>query len=259
MTRAILLFFLCGCVAAKAQIRVGKLVIKPHETFVLDSTDILVADSLIMLDSSNIRLNNLKTQNFIRARVAVFGKNCRIDGRGIGGVKGTNGTSGLTPIGPCRDGIDGRNGMRGLSGGAGVNLFLYIDEIRLNGRLIINLSGGNGGDGGDGGHGGGGGPGTRQCRGGNGGKGGDGGAGGDGGRGGTLTVGGNDVAATKTLIGTVLLIRNGGGSFGYGGLAGAGGAAGLGPIRNHGTDGHNGVDGAYGHPGERGTVLFEEP
>lgn len=259
MTRAMVMFFLCGCVAAKAQIRVNKLVIEPHQTFMLDSTDILVADSLIMMDSSRIRLNALKAENFIRARVAVFGKHCRIDGRGIGGNRGTDGTSGLTPIGPCRDGVAGRNGLRGLSGGPGVNLFLYIDEIHINGRLIINLAGGNGGDGGDGGHGGGGSPGTRQCRGGDGGRGGNGGAGGDGGRGGTLTIGGKDVVIAKALIGGVLLIRNGGGSFGYGGLSGAGGAAGLGPNRNHGAEGQRGIDGAYGHPGERGTVLFEAP
>lgn len=259
MTRAIVMLFLCGCVVAKAQIRVSKLVIRPHETFVLDSTDILVADSLIMMDSSHIRLNTLKAQNFIRTRVAVFGRNCRIEGKGMPGKRGTDGASGVTPLGPCRDGMPGRNGLRGLSGGPGVNLFLYIDEIQIKGRLIINLAGGNGGDGGDGGEGGGGSAGTTQCRGGDGGNGGNGGAGGDGGRGGTLTIGGRDAVRAKAMIGSLLVIRNNGGSFGYGGLWGAGGAAGLGPNRNHGAEGQRGVDGAYGHPGESGTVLFEEP
>ena len=259
MTRAIALVFLCSCYAAYSQVHVSKLVIGPHETYEMDSTDILVADSLIMMDSSRIKLNRLRAENFIRTRVAIFGRNCRIEGKGMPGKKGADGTSGLTPIGPCRDGIPGRNGIRGLSGGPGVNLFLYIDKIHLNGKLIINLAGGNGGDGGDGGHGGSGSPGTNQCNGGEGGAGGNGGAGGDGGRGGTLTIGGRDAIITKALIGTVIIVRNNGGSFGYGGLSGAGGAEGLGPGKKDGTPGQRGVDGAYGRPGEGGTILFEEP
>jgi hypothetical protein len=260
MTRAIAVALLCGILfSSHAQIRVGKLIIGPRETYVLDSTDILVADSLIMMDSSRIRLNRLKAENFIRARVAIIGQNCRIDGRGVPGKKGMDGTPGLTPIGPCRDGVAGRNGLRGLSGGPGVNLFLYIDKLQLNGKLIVNLGGGNGGDGGDGGHGGGGSPGTNQCRGGDGGKGGNGGFGGDGGRGGTLTIGGRDASMTKALIGSLLIVRNNGGSFGYGGLSGAGGLAGSAPAGNSGTRGQRGIDGQYGRPGEAGTVLFEKP
>ena len=260
MTRAMVVLILCaiGC-SSHAQIHVSKLVVRPHETYVLDSTDILVADSLIMMDSSCITLNRLKAENFIRSQVAIFGQNCRIDGRGMPGKKGVGGTSGLTPIGPCRDGVAGRNGLRGLSGGPGVNLFLYIDKIQIDGSLIINLAGGSGGDGGDGGHGGGGSPGTNQCRGGNGGKGGNGGAGGDGGHGGMLTIGGRDAVQIKALIGNMLIVRNNGGSFGYGGLSGAGGLAGSAPARHSGKRGQRGTDGLYGRPGEGGTVSFEDP
>jgi len=243
----------------QAQVRVSKLVIQPHEVFELDSTAILVADSLVMMDSSRIRLNGLRSENFIRANVAVFGQHCTIDGRGIHGKKGTNGAHGQTPIGPCRDGTPGRNGLRGLSGGPGINLFLYIDKIHISGQLIVDLSGGNGGDGGDGGDGGGGSPGTQHCYGGDGGDGGNGGTGGDGGRGGVLTVGGRDAVITRALLGTLLVVKNGGGSFGYGGISGAGGPAGLGPGRRHGKPGRGGEDGAYGRPGDSGTVLFEEP
>lgn len=258
MSRAIVSIILCCCLSAQAQVRVSKLVIRPHEVFTLDSTDILVADSLIMMDSSRLKLNGLKAENFIRTNVAVFGKNCIIDGRGVAGKKGTDGTPGLTPIGPCRDGVPGRNGLRGLSGGSGINLFLYIDKIHLNGKLIIDLAGGDGGDGGNGGEGGGGSAGTQHCNGGDGGKGGNGGSGGDGGRGGTLTIGGRDAVITKALIGNVLIVKNNGGSFGYGGINGAGGHAGLGPNRKHGNPGEKGRDGLYGRPGDSGAVLLEE-
>lgn len=258
MTRPILILIWCCCFSVQAQVRVSKLVIKSHQTFYLDSTDILVADSLIMMDSSRIRLNGLKAENFIRTNVAIFGEFCVIDGKGVAGKKGTDGTAGLTPVGPCRDGVPGRNGLRGLSGGAGSNLFLYIDKIHVNGRLIIDLSGGNGGDGGNGGEGGGGSPGTHHCNGGDGGNGGNGGSGGDGGSGGILTIGGRDAVITRALIGNALIIKNNGGSFGYGGMSGAGGHAGLGPNRKNGTSGMNGRDGLYGRPGNSGTVLLEE-
>ncbi|MEX2235654.1 MAG: hypothetical protein WD824_26085 [Cyclobacteriaceae bacterium] len=258
MARAIVILFWCCCITAQAQVRVNKLVIQPHETFYLDSTDILVADSLIMMDSSRIKLNGLKAENFIRTNVAIIGNYCRIDGRGVPGKKSADGTAGLTPIGPCRDGVAGRNGLRGLSGGSGTNLFLYIDKIHIKGKLIIDLSGGNGGDGGNGGEGGGGSPGTHHCNGGEGGNGGNGGAGGDGGRGGVLTIGGRDAVISKASLGNLLIVKNNGGSFGYGGICGAGGQAGLGPNRKNGKAGDKGTDGLYGRPGDSGTVLLEE-
>lgn len=258
MIRVLIVLFCFFSLATQGQVRVSKLVIEPHETFFLDSTDILVADSLIMMDSSRIRLNGLKAENFIRTNVAIFGKHCIIDGRGVPGKHGVDGTAGLTPIGPCRDGVPGRNGLRGLSGGSGINLFLYIDKIHVKGKLIINLSGGSGGDGGNGGEGGGGSPGTHHCNGGDGGTGGNGGSGGDGGRGGVLTIGGRDAVITRALIGNLLIVKNNGGSFGYGGISGAGGPSGLGPSRKHGRAGEKGRDGLYGRPGDSGTVLLEE-
>jgi len=258
MTRGIVLLFWCCCFSVQGQVRLSKLVIQSHKTFFLDSTDILVVDTLIMMDSSRIKLNGLKAENFIRAHVANFGTNCWIDGTGVPGKKGTDGASGSTPIGPCRDGFAGKNGLGGLSGGSGINLFLYIDKIQIKGKLIIDLSGGNGGDGGNGGEGGSGSPGTQHCNGGDGGRGGNGGLGGDGGRGGLLTIGGRDGEIIWALIGNLLAVRNGGGSFGYGGVCGVGGQAGLGPNRKNGRDGGKGADGLYGRPGDGGAVLLEE-
>jgi hypothetical protein len=259
MTKAFVILFSCCFISVGAQVRLSKLVIRPYETYTLDSTDILVTDSLIMMDSSCLKLNGLKAENFIRTTVAVFGRGCRIDGRGVNGNRGTHGTAGLTPIGPCRDGVPGRNGLRGLTGAPGISLFLYIDKIHVNGKVVIDLSGGNGGDGGNGGEGGGGSPGTYHCYGGDGGKGGNGGSGGDGGNGGVLTIGGRDAIITKALINNLLIVRNNGGSFGYGGISGAGGPAGLGPNRKSGNAGKKGADGPFGRPGNSGTVLFEEP
>ncbi len=259
MSRVPLLFFLLYCFGVQAQVRVSKLVIRPHEVYTMDSTDILVADSLIMMDSSTIRLNGLKSENFIRTNVAIFGNHCVIDGRGINGKRGVDGAHGQTPAGPCRDGSSGRNGLRGLSGGAGTNLFLYIDNIQIKGKLTIDITGGNGGDGGYGGEGGGGSPGTQHCYGGEGGSGGNGGVGGDGGRGGVLTIGGRDAIIVRALVGNVLTVAQNGGSFGYGGIRGAGGQPGLGPGKKHGRTGPNGKDGSYGRPGDAGTILFEEP
>ncbi len=259
MSRVAFLFFFCCCLGVEAQVRVSKLVIKPHEVYIMDSTDILVADSLVMMDSSTIRLNGLKSENFIRTNVAIFGNHCVIDGSGINGKRGSDGVNGQTPAGPCRDGSPGRNGLKGLSGGSGTDLFLYIDKIQIKGKLTIDLSGGDGGDGGNGGEGGGGSPGTQHCYGGEGGSGGNGGMGGDGGRGGVLTIGGRDAIIVRALVGNVLTVKQNGGSFGYGGIRGAGGQPGLGPGRKHGRSGPNGNDGSYGRPGDGGTILFEEP
>lgn len=240
-----------------AQVRFEKLVIRPREVYTLTPSDIIVSDTLIMMDSSCIRLNNLKTENYIRAQVVIIGKHCRIDGRGTNGKKGTNGVTSLAPSGPCQNGAPGRNGGRGLDGTAGLNLFLYIDQLDAIGSLIIDLSGGNGGDGGNGGTGAGGTPGTKYCSGGNGGNGGSGGGGGNGGHGGTLMLGGKDAASIKALIGNAVAVYSKGGTFGYGGLAGYGGGAGLGPVRNNGRSGTPGVSGTNGKPSTNGTVLFE--
>src|SRR5687767_14059499 len=90
-----------------AQVRVSKLVIKSHDTYTLDQSDILVADTLVMMDSSRLVLNKLKTENFIRAKVALFGSYCVIDGKGVTGQAGREGRHGLSYNGPCRDGLPG--------------------------------------------------------------------------------------------------------------------------------------------------------
>jgi hypothetical protein len=257
MVRALCFFICTTAVSSFAQIRVEKLVVRPNQIYNVAPSDIIVADTLVMMDSSRLRLNALKGENYIRAHVAIIGNNCVIDGKGTNGKRGSNGTGGNTLVGPCVDGANGRNGGRGLDGTPGLDLFLYIDTLNLTGSLTIDLSGGNGGDGGNGGIGGGGSPGTMHCNGGDGGNGGNGGAGGNGGRGGTLTLG-DDGGAIRALIGDKLTIYNKGGSFGYGGISGYGGPAGLGPDRRNGKAGSPGNDGPDGQPASNGTVLFED-
>jgi hypothetical protein len=210
------------------------------------------------MDSARIILNGQKKENYIRARVAIIGNRCVIDGHGINGKPGVNGSAGETPIGPCQHGGAGKNGMQGLSGASGTNLFLYIDKLKSTGSLIIDLSGGNGGDGGNGGEGGGGSPGTNHCNGGDGGNGGNGGTGGNGGAGGTLILGGEDRDRVRAVIGEGLAIRNKGGSFGYGGTSGYSGPAGLGPKKRNGKGGMPGQDGRHGKSGNIGNVVFED-
>ena len=241
-----------------AQIRISKLVVSKGETYSMIGSDILVADTLVMKDSSRIVLNPLRAENFIRTSVAIFGNHCFIDGNGINGKAGPKGNPGKSPIGPCQNATSGRNGARGLDGTPGINLFLYIDQLKSIGNLTILLSGGNGGDGGDGGPGGGGSPGTTHCFGGNGGNGGNGGAGGNGGNGGVLTLGGKDKTNVRALLGDSLIVQTGGGTFGYGGTAGYAGPPGLGPGKRNGKPGVPGKEGPHGRPGNTGTILFED-
>jgi len=234
-----------------------KLVIGPNETFSLGESDILVADTLVMMDSSRLLLNSLKSENYIRAQVAIFGNNATIDGKGFSGKDGRDGQNGDTPLGPCRSGTDARNGGGGLDGASGVNLFLYFETMTVRNKMIIDLSGGNGGNGGDGGIGGGGGPGTIHCKGGDAGNGGNGGDGGSGGRGGILTVSCARCSDVRTLVGKHVVLRNRGGSFGFGGRAGYPGAPGIAPNRNNGAKGIGGKDGQTGKSGERGALNFD--
>jgi hypothetical protein len=243
---------------ASAQIRINKLLIKPKEVFEFGSSDIIVADTLVMMDSSKIVLNGLKSENYLRSKVAIIGKNCWISGKGINGKDGYNGSKGKTFNGPCQPGGPARNGARGLDGGPGINLFLYLDQIIVNGALVIDLSGGNAGDGGEGGEGGGGSPGTLHCNGGNGGKGGDGGAGGNGGRGGNLTFVGSDQVMVRMMLGSQIIVNTIGGNRGYGGMPGIGGAPGLGPSKKHGKPGLKGTPGERGRSGDNGVIQFEQ-
>lgn len=257
MKRALYLLLIVSS-PALAQVRVDKLVIGAGETYYVRNTDIIVADTLIMMDSSRIVLNKLRDENYLRARVAIVGDRCVIDGRGVAGSAGRDGAPGTSPAGPCMTGTKGRNGGRGLDGKPGVHLFIYFDSLTVDGRLTIDLSGGNGGDGGDGGQGGGGSPGTRHCKGGSGGPGGNGGDGGNGGHGGNLTVGGDHVETIRLQLRAGVTVLNKGGSFGYGGIAGYGGAPGLGPGGKNGSTGPGGTDGDHGQPASNGTVLFDE-
>jgi hypothetical protein len=243
--------------ALVAQVRVSKLVVKKNEVYELGQTDILVADSLIMMDSSRIILNKLKAENYIRADVAIFGNACIIDGSGINGKAGRKGRDGETPIGPCKDGSHGRPGAKGLDGVHAVNLFLYFNHLQIKGKVLINLTGGHGGNGGNGGSGGGGSPGTVHCNGGNGGNGANGALGGNGGDGGTLTLNCTSCPATTELINTKIFLYNAGGSFGFGGIAGYEGPAGLGPSRRNGIKGRIGIDGVNGKSGNKGSLKFD--
>ncbi len=241
-----------------AQVRVAKLVIKPKEVFTLGQSDILVADTLIMMDSSTLVLNRLKTENFLRVKVARFGNQCTIDGSGIDGKPGRNGIPGVTPIGPCMKGSDGKDGTRGLDGTKGINLFMYLEKVTITGRLTIDLSGGKGGNGGNGGNGGGGSPGTLHCFGGDGGNGGTAGPGGNGGNGGVLTITVPLPQAMRDLIGEKkLVVVNAGGGQGASGIGGYHGGAGLGPAKKNGKDGQPGGYNKYGIVGENGDLIIE--
>lgn len=240
-----------------SQVRVGTLVIKPNEVFELGGSDIIVADTLIMMDSSTIRLNKLKRDNYIRAQIAYIGSGCRIDGRGVDGAAGRDGQNGDSASGPCRDGHHARAGGKGLDGGSGNNLYLYFEQLYLTGHVEIDLSGGLGGRGGNGGDGGGGSPGTVHCSGGDGGNGGNGGPGGNGGNGGILTVNCSRCPDVRALISKQMTFRSSGGHFGFGGRRGYAGAPGLAPNKRNGQTGNTGLDGANGKPGEKGTLNFE--
>lgn len=240
------------------QIRISKLTVEAGKVFQLKNSDIIVADTIAMEDGAEIQLNSLRKENYIRASVLIAGKKCVINGKGLNGKNGRAGRAGLTFSGPCREGGPGTAGTRGLDGSSGVNLFLYIEKIIVNGNLIIDLSGGNGGDGGDGGTGGSGSSGTRHCRGGNGGAGGNGGEGGTGGNGGSLIISGDEVETIRLMIGSSILVNNSGGVPGYGGLPGSGGSPGIGPSRMNGKTGNEGNEGRDGKAGENGLIQYEQ-
>jgi hypothetical protein len=256
--RFLLLMFAFIGTNAMAQIRVSKLVIEARDTFELRNSDILVADTLIMKDSSVLVLNKLKKENYIRAQVVIIGRNCRIDGRGLQGQQGRHGFPGSTPIGPCNDGTQGKNGGRGLDGTPGVDLFLYLEDVTLSGKLFIDLSGGNGGRGGNGGSGGGGSPGTVHCNGGNGGNGGNAGQGGNGADGGNLTLSSKRNPLIQHYIGTLITVYTHGGLPGEQGKVGAQGPAGLGPSRKNGRNGEPGLQAPNSLAGINGKVNVEK-
>lgn len=240
------------------QVRVSKLVIKANETYILENSDILVADTLVMMDSSTLVVNKLKQENFLRVKYARFGNHCVIDASGIDGKPGRAGAPGNTPTGPCLNGSPGKDGTRGLDGTKAVNLFLYLERVTVRGQLIIDLNGGKGGKGGNGGNGGGGSPGTMHCNGGNGANGGKAGPGGNGGNGGVLTV---TIAKPQTFKDLILakkvVVQNSGGDAGTSGRGGYHGGAGLGPSKKNGKDGVPGDYNANGVSGEKGSFVIQ--
>jgi hypothetical protein len=252
------IFFLLLAGSVHAQVRVTKLVIKAKETYVLENSDILVADTLIMMDSSRLVLNKLKPENYLRVRVGRFGKDCVIDAKGVNGQPGRNGANGATPTGPCMNGSAGKNGTRGLDGTKAIKLFLYLDRVTIRGQLIIDVSGGDGGRGGHGGAGGGGSPGTMHCNGGNGANGGMAGPGGNGGNGGTLEIVVPKPQVFKDLIlSKKIVAKVTGGAAGPSGRGGYHGGAGLGPNKKNGKDGEPGPYSKAGTSGDQGALVIK--
>ncbi len=237
---------------ASAQIRQSRLEIKENDVYKLETSDILVLDTLVMRDSSSIAVSYEKRDIFIHSKKIIIGKGCKIIARGENGKPGRDGVKGASGEGPCRDGVAGKGGTGGSHGDFGKNLSIYCDDLIIKGNLLIELSGGDGGDGGKGGEGGGGSPGTRVCVGGNGGSGGNGSSGGNGGDAGTLLIVCKNCANIRSWLNQSLLVRTYGGNAGIGGFAGPGGPAGLNPAGNTSQDGKLGARGKAGPDGTAG-------
>ncbi len=239
---------------AHAQIHASKLIIKTKQHYFFDHSDIIVADTLIMEDSSRIVLNRLKKENYLHTKVAIIGKGCSIEGFGVNGKPGRTGRAGNSPVGPCKSGTNGDAGGRGLDGTAGVNLFLYLEKVTMKGLLTISLYGGEGGNGGNGGEGGSGTSGTVHCNGGEGGSGGNAGNGANGGDAGMLTV--HCPESLKQLLDKNLNFKNHGGRGGEGGRGGYLGYGGLGPPGKNGKPGLPGTEGNEGQFGKSSTLSI---
>lgn len=255
------LFIVVGISPGFGQIKMNTLVVKPHQVYEMKGSDILVVDTLILMDSAVLILNKLKSENFIHARKVVFYTGSLIDGKGVQGVHGRNGRPGTSSSAPCSNGSIGGLGTEGTNGGHGISLYLAFNDIVIHGVPTIDVSGGDAGDGGEGGIGGGGGSGTRICAGGNGGDGGPGSNGGNGGNAGTITFQANSVPELRAMIGERIIIRNYGGNAGYGGDGGGGGYAGLtstGKSSLDGKAGRKGTRGKDGITGKGGAINFVE-
>lgn len=237
---------------AFGQVRMNTLVVKTKEVYELKGTDILVVDTLILMDSATLVLNKLKTENFIHAKKVVFYQGSAIDGKGVHGISGRIGRPGPSSSAPCSNGGAGLQGTEGTNGGHGISLFLSFQEIVLHGVPTIDISGGDAGDGGKGGIGGGGGTGTRLCAGGNGGTGGPGSNGGNGGHAGTLTFQAKRIPELRSMLGDRIIVRNYGGNPGTGGEGGGGGYAGLNAAGKNSLDGKSGRKGQRGKDGQAG-------
>ena len=98
------ILFLSYAALASGQVRLHTLVLKPKEIDELTGSDILVVDTLIMMDSSVLILNKLKKDNFIHAKKLVFYRGSLIDGKGVMGLQGRNGRPGYSSSSPCSKG-----------------------------------------------------------------------------------------------------------------------------------------------------------
>ena len=121
-----MLVLMIACSISIAQIHVEKLVIKAKQKYLFGQSDIVVADTLIMEDSSSIVLNRIKKENYLHSKLTIIGNHCFIDGSGLDGKPGSAGLAGNSPIGPCKSGANATPGKDGIDGSAGVNLFLYL-------------------------------------------------------------------------------------------------------------------------------------
>lgn len=254
------LFFFLACWPALAQIRLPKLELVPKQQYVVEFSDILVIDTLVMADSSAIVFLTEKADNFIHCKMLSAGKGARIIATGENGTAGKEGNAGGNGAGPCKDGLTGKAGTGGSHGADGHNLSVYTNSFQINGVLTFDLRGGDGGRGGNGGEGGAGSAGTSVCSGGNGGTGGDGGSGGNGGNGGTLTLTCPTCRDLRVQLNQTLMVKTLGGKGGDGGQGGAGGAAGLNYASGsgrEGTRGGKGKNGVSGKAGEAGAIKFE--
>ena len=149
MVRIVGCLFLIGlCLSSQAQIRLTKLSLNKSEKYLIQASDILVVDTLLMADSAQIILNRDKKDNFIHAKIAIIGVGCSIIGSGAKGTDGSHGINGVDQESPCRQGGIGKDGTGGLNGHHGNNLFIYSDDIQIKGSITLNLNGGDGGDGG---------------------------------------------------------------------------------------------------------------
>lgn len=255
--------FLAALIAIPAfgQVRLNTLVVKPKEIYELKGTDILVVDTLILMDSATLILNKLKPENFIHAKKMVFYRGSLIDGKGVHGISGRTGRQGTSSSAPCSNGGTGLQGTEGTNGGHGISLFMSFQDLVIHGAPTIDISGGDAGDGGKGGIGGGGGTGTRLCAGGNGGTGGPGSDGGSGGNAGTLTFQAKRIPELRSMLGERIIVHNYGGNPGTGGEGGSGGYAGLnaaGKTSLDGKSGRKGPRGKDGQTGKPGAIVFLE-
>jgi hypothetical protein len=234
-----------------SQIKLTKLSLKPKETYKITDSDILVVDTLIMGDSSQLIISDQHKENFLHIKWLNVGKGCLIDGRGKIGLKGRIGRHGINAAKQCANGRAGQHGENGSAGADGKKITIYLNAFIFRGTLLIDTQGGDGGNGGNGGEGGNGGRKNKTCKGGYAGNGGNGGDGGTGGKGGDVTIVCEKGDYLRKVEGKQLLINVAGGSGGKGGRKGFAGLFGGDPLKDDKV-GRNGVDGKKGLNGVKG-------